>query len=223
MMVSAGVMSFARLCSGAAVIAALVFSSAGWTQQTLIPVDEAASQQDFFTFRARLQAVIARRDAKALLEVVHNNIKNSFGGDDGIAEFRKKWKPEASNSTLWRELGAVLALGGTFAGDSRFVAPYVFSRWPEKVDSFENVAIIGERVRVRAAPSRNGAIVASLSFVIVPLRRMQKGHDGWTAIQRPDGKTGYVATQYVRSPIAYRAFFERTDNRWRLVTFVAGD
>jgi len=216
-------MTFAHLCSRAAVIAALVFSSAGWTQQTLAPVDEAASQPEFFAFRALLHDAIARRDVAAVLAVVHKNIKNSFDGDDGIAEFRKKWKPEAADSVLWRELGAVLALGGTFAGSSRFVAPYVFSRWPENVDSFENVAIIGERVRVRAAPSREDAIVGSLSFVIVPLHRAQQGHDGWTAIRRSDGKTGYVATQYVRSPIRYRAFFELTDNRWQLVTFVAGD
>src|SRR5688500_6749978 len=82
----------------------------------LPPVDEAANQPDFFTFRARLQAAIARRDAEAVLAILHKDIRNSFGGDGGIEEFKKKWRLAEADSVLWKELGTVLALGGSFDG-----------------------------------------------------------------------------------------------------------
>ena len=216
-------MSFAQSCRFALVACTLILVSDASAQQTFLPVDQAASQPDFFTFRAHVQAAIARRDASALLAIVHKQIKNSFGGDDGIEEFKKKWKPEGSDSDLWKELGTALALGGSFDREGRFIAPYVYSRWPEKTDSFENLAIVGVNVRVRESPRNDSATVDSLSFVIVPLLREQKEHEGWTAIRRRNGKPGYVASQYARSPIDYRAVFARIDGRWQLTTFVAGD
>ena len=216
-------MSFAQSCRFALVACTLILVSDATAQQTFLPVDQAASQPDFFTFRAHLQAAIARRDAAALLAIIHKQIKNSFGGDDGIEEFKKKWKPEGSPSDLWKELGTALALGGSFDREGRFIAPYVYSRWPEKTDSFENLAIVGVNVRVRESPRNDSAAVDSLSFVIVPLHREQKEHEGWTAIRRRNGKPGYVASQYARSPIDYRAVFARIDGRWQLTTFVAGD
>jgi hypothetical protein len=120
-------------------------------------------------------------------------------------------------------LGAVLALGGSFDREGRFIAPYIFSRWPDKIDSFENIAIVGANVRVRESPRNDSTIVDSLSFVIVPLLREQKEHEGWISIRRRNGKPGYVVSQYARSPIDYRAIFARIDGRWQLITFLAGD
>ena len=117
----------------------------------------------------------------------------------------------------------MLALGGTFDREGHFIAPYVFSRWPEKVDSFENVAIIGANVRVRETPKHDSPSIGSLTFVTSPVLAEQKGHEGWTAIRLPKGKAGYVLSQYARSPIDFRAIFERIDNRWRLTSFVEGD
>ena len=216
-------MSFTKLCRSVLVVCTLVFAQASFAQVILRPVDQAASQPDFFTFRAHVQTAIARRDASAVLTIVHKEIKNSFGGDDGIEGFKQKWKLESENSDLWKELGTVLSLGGSFDRAGRFVAPYIFSRWPAKVDSFENVAIIGANVRVREAPRNDSATVGSLSFVVVPLSREQKAHEDWTAIRQPNGKTGYVLSQYARSPVDYRAIFGRIDNQWRLTVFLAGD
>ena len=216
-------MSLARQYGITLFACAVFFAPDAVAQITLRPVDQAASQPDFFTFRAHLQAAIARRDAAAVLAVVHKDIKNSFGGDDGREGFKQKWQPESADSSLWKELGAVLALGGSFDRDGQFVAPYVFSRWPDKVDSFENVAIIGANVRVREAPRNDSATVGSLSFVVVPVLQEKEPHEGWTAIRQPNGKAGYVLSQYARSPIDYRAAFKRIDNRWQLTLFLAGD
>jgi hypothetical protein len=46
---------------------------------------------------------------------------------------------------------------------------------------------------------------------------------GWKHVRLWNGQTGYVASQYVRNPIDYRAWFERTRDGWRLMGFLAGD
>jgi hypothetical protein len=38
-----------------------------------------------------------------------------------------------------------------------------------------------------------------------------------------DGRTGFVAAGYVRSPVDYRAIFRRRGGQWQLLTFIAGD
>jgi hypothetical protein len=38
-----------------------------------------------------------------------------------------------------------------------------------------------------------------------------------------DGKTGYVTSRLVRSPIDYRAMFNKIGGRWQMTFFAAGD
>jgi hypothetical protein len=188
----------------------------------LLPVDQASTRPDFFSFRAGLQRAIARHDVAALMTVVHPQIKNSFGGNDGMDEFRSMWKIDEPGSEIWDELGTVLALGGSFHDAETFVAPYVFSRWPDQIDSFQHVAVIGANVRVRSKPDTTSNPIEIVSFPILPVAREGTDKEGWTAVQ-VDKTVGYVSSAYVRSPIDYRAIFRFEDRRWRLVTFVAGD
>jgi hypothetical protein len=203
---------------------------AGAQVATLRPVDEAARHAEFFSFRAQLLSAIARRDTGAVLAVVDPGIRISFGEEGGSADFRRQWKLDENgghDSQLWAELGAALAFGGSFEGGDRFVAPYVFSRWPSAFDAFEHVAIVGGRVRVRAEGRADAAVIGRLDFAIVPRARVT-GHGpadgpGWTPIRLRDGRTGYIASSLVRSPVDWRALFRRDASGWRLEAFVAGD
>lgn len=195
---------------------------------TLYPVDEAARQAEFFTFRAHLQAAVARHDTTAVLAVVAPDVRNTFGDDNGGDAFRARWQLNTSGSELWHELGLVLALGGTFDDDSTFSAPYIFSRWPGQFDAFAHVAIIGSRVRVRAAPAPTSPVLGTLSFAIVPtadsrLPLTEREARHWTPVRLRDGRVGYVAAAYARRPVDYRAIFRRRDGRWQLLTLIAGD
>jgi hypothetical protein len=123
----------------------------------------------------------------------------------------------------------VLALGGGFRGDSAFAAPYVFSRWPEAFDAFEHATVLGADVRVRAEPRLGSPVLAALSFEIVKLsnsgrsRLTREQAKEWTAVELRGGRTGYIASRYVRSSVAYRALFNKVGGRWRMTAFVAGD
>lgn len=188
----------------------------------LNPVDEAARDPEFFAFRAQLQAAVARHDTEAVLAAVDPSIRTSFGTGGGIEEFRKQWKLPSADSRLWDELGTVLAFGGAFREGGLFAAPYVYGRWPEPFDSFEHVAVLGTNVRVRAEPGPLGRILTALSFEIVKLAAPAPDSE-WTRIKLRDGRTGYISSRYVRSPVDYRALFNKIDGRWRMTAFVAGD
>jgi hypothetical protein len=196
--------------------------------RALLPVDEAVQRPDFFTFRAHLQAAVARRDWTTVLAAVHPDIRSSFGPDDGLPAFRAQWNDGASDGPLWAELGAVLALGGSFDRAGHFVAPYVFSRWPAELDAFEHVAVVGGRVRVRAAPRLDAEVLTAVSYAILP-RATRSGElpagedDRWTGVTLPQGRTGFVAAAYARSPVDYRAIFSDASGRWQMVAFIAGD
>ena len=186
------------------------------------PVDHAASRADFFAFRAQLQAALARRDADALLAAVAPDIKNSFGGDEGVDGFVRLWRPREPDSRVYEELATVLALGGVFEGDETFIAPYVYARWPREFDPFEHVVLIAPDVRISTAPREGTEGAGVSSFVLYPLARNAKDVEGWTAVRTGHG-IGYVPSFLVRSPIDYRAFFVKREGRWQLTIFVSGD
>jgi hypothetical protein len=191
----------------------------------LYPVDEAARQPDFFTFRARLLQTAQTRDTAFLYSVLAPDILNSFGGEGGIAEFKEMWRPEDPASAVWSELTEILSMGGAYSGETLFVAPYTSSSFPDAYAGYEYLAIVGTGVRVRERATTTSAVLAELSFDIVA-RAWQPPDgsvDGWTAIELADGRIGYVAAPYVRSPVARRAGFVLRSGRWQLQFLVAGD
>lgn len=198
-------------------------SAHGAPAQRLEPVDQAASVPDFFSFRARLQAAVARHDTAAVLEALSRDVKLSFGGDDGVDAFKTQWRPDAPDSALWDTLATALALGGSFDAQGRFAAPYVYSRWPAEVDVFSHVVAVGSGVRVRAAADEAAAVIGQLDFSIVALADPAGERPGWTAVKLPAGQVGHVRAQFVRSPIDFRLGFSKKSGRWQIDYFIAGD
>ena len=47
--------------------------------------------------------------------------------------------------------------------------------------------------------------------------------DGWVQIELVGGTEGFMASPFVKSPLGYRAGFEKINGRWRMFFFVAGD
>ena len=192
------------------------------------PVDEGPSDPGFARFRAELLSAIARRDTSALLAVVAPDIRNTFGGDDGIASFRELWRLGEPDSELWSTLETVLRHGGVFrtdGADTSFVAPYVFAAWPGEHDAFEHVATLTDDAVLRAAPDSAAAPLGVVPHAIVRHRWQDAdaAPEGWTAIELPRGLQGWIATADVHSPVGYRAIFARRERSWRMVTLIAGD
>ena len=192
----------------------------------LLPVDQADSS--FAAFRTTLLAALQRRDTTFLYSILAPEIKNSFGGDDSIAGFKRIWRLEQPDSSLvWGSLTRVLNMGGQLQGET-FIAPYVFSAWPNDVDAFEHIAITGTNVPAYAGPA-NAEQVASLSHSILRLEEWPDLDNGVPApgsfarVKLPTGRSVWVSTAQLYSPIGWRAFFEKRNGRWIMTLFVAGD
>lgn len=211
-----------RILRIAAALLLLAAAAPASAQGKLMPVDQAARDPSFIRFRARLLDAVRRKDAEQVYAVLAPDVTSSFGGNGGVAEFREMWGAEHPASELWTTLGEVLRLGGTFMGDSVFAAPYVHGSWPDGVDPFQYGAITGTGVRVRGEPWLGAPVIGSLSYDIVATTG-ERGSNGFRAIRLPDGRRGYVSTQYFRRPVDYRAIFVRRNGRWLLKALVAGD
>ncbi len=121
-------------------------------------------------------------------------------GSTRPAAVRQLRKLLNENSESWEELRAVLALGGGFSSSTAFAAPYVYSRWPESLDSFDCAAVIGRNVRLRTAARLDAPILTTVSYSIV--RRLESNVDKqWSSVRLGDGRSGYIWHAYVRSPV----------------------
>lgn len=193
------------------------------------PVDEAGRDPSLARFRAELLDAVERRDTAFLLETLAEDVLPGFGADRGVEGFRREWLADErpQEERLWPVLEEVLRGGGAFADDSTFVAPYTFAAFPEALDPFLHRVVTGTGVRVRAEPGLGGEVLAHLSHAVVavPERREVVEASGreWMAVRLRDGRRGWIAREYLKHPLDYRAVLVRRDGRWRLRSLVAGD
>lgn len=200
-------------------------------ERQIFPVDEAKKDASFSAFRQKLIAAVKNKDKKFLLSVLDRDVKGSFGGDDGIEDFKKLWKIDSPQSELWNELLIVITNGGKFTKPNKeFCAPYSFTNFPEDLDSFEYQMIFGNNVNLRAQPDSAAKVVAQLSYNVVKVDyensvpdKNKEGAYIWLKLETLGGRKGFVSAQYVRSPINYRACFEKRKGSWLMTFFLAGD
>ena len=194
----------------------------------LPPVDEGAADASFVAFRGRLLAAAAARDTAAVLAAFTPEATVSFGGEAGPEGIRELWfAPEASGD-FFAELVRTLGMGSAVDGGI-VSAPYLFTRFPADYDAFEHVAVVGEEVRVRNAPTLSGGVLASLTHAVVPsaygpgVEPVRADGYTWVPVRLANGERGWVADVFVWSPIGYRIGFEKAGSTWRALYFVAGD
>ena len=184
------------------------------------PFDDARRDPALVGFRARLLASVQARDTQAVLASVAPGVSLGFGGDSGVAEFARMLREPAT----WDELRDILTHGGRLVSDSTFCAPYWTSSGPLPGDGFELSVVIGSSVRVRERPDARASIIASLSYDIVRIdRKPSAGASGWSPVLLRDGRHGFVAAQFVRSPIGMRLVLSRRVGQWRITAYYGGD
>jgi hypothetical protein len=194
----------------------------------LMLVDEASKDPTLVQFRERLLEAVRNRDVEFLSEVIDPNIRTGFGPTGGATEFRRQWKLDTRESPLWDELETILTLGGGFnpsSAGSQFWAPYVYSAWPQQHDAFRSLAVIEDDVPMHERPDSSSRVIGRLSYDIVASIDVPAAElaAGWTRVMTADGRSGWVDSLTVRSPVGYRAGFTRRNGSWKLSAFVSGD
>jgi hypothetical protein len=216
--------------AGACALALLIMAplSADELTERLKFWDDGPKDASFIKFRNELKATIARKDASALFAILSFDIKIDFGSYGGGPEFHKMWKPYDKDSKVWAALSLVVEQGGNFDHPIRFSAPYVYSAFPSDVDGMDKVVVTNEAAVLRAQPKADAAIVRKLDRDILTIvngakAQHEAGPDDWTEVKDAKGNKGFVLARDVRSPIDYRAYFEKHKGKWQMTVFVAGD
>jgi hypothetical protein len=193
---------------------------AGWGKAR--PVDDASKDPSLAAFRDTLLDIARRRDSAALSARLAPTIRFSFGDSrGGPAGFFAHWKKYQSMDKLWTTLADVLEHGGRMRDSVSFMAPWTFTALPDSLDAFEYLVVRDSNVVVQARASSDSAI-GTLSFDIV--RTNGPPTDSlWRAISLRDGRTGFVESRSIRSPVDYRIGLRKSGGRWMIDFFVAGD
>ncbi|WP_047153505.1 SH3 domain-containing protein [Aneurinibacillus tyrosinisolvens] len=198
--------------------------------------DESSKNPALSRFIVQLKATVNKKDTKALLAIVSDDVRFTFGDSNGKKEFIKHWKLDKNpqNSPIWLELQDALALGGDFAkgNSSLYFVPYLYLHFPEKYDAFTHAAIIGKDVNVRTSPNLKAKVVAQLSNEVVQMKYPPSKEIvslggrtyHWIPVMTLDGKKGYVVEKYVRSSVDYRMGIQKNKaGAWKISLFVTGD
>jgi hypothetical protein len=205
-----------------AILALLLAVAPAVHRPQLAPIDQCATLPGFAAFRTSLQAVIARKDGTALLAIVDPDIDISFGGERGQETFLRLWALDhPQTSPVWAELTEMLRLGCASDGTVATV-PALSSLLPERYDVFETMIAVRPGSPLRAKPDDAARVVAKLDWDIVELGQWD-GRSEWIPVKLADGRRGYVRKNEVRSPIGYRATFEKVHGDWKITTFLEGD
>lgn len=211
----------------------------------MLPRNEVYKDSALTTFICKLQYAIMRKDVGFLLSVVDKNVKNSFGGNDGIEEFKKVWKVEDANSPIWGCLSKLVSLGGTFSdyktnkgATPSFLFPYVANiQLPnDSIDVYSILVITGDKVNVRQNPDKASRAINQLNYDMVYVdydKSFPKNKPGaienevekeWLYVTTLDRKiTGYVFREFTWSPVGYRLFLNKIDGQWKITCLLMGD
>ena len=202
-------------------LALFVTASADAQVGRLPPRDGCAQDASFKLFRSELVAAIAKKDAERLLSLTANDIEFSFGDGAGKADFIANWKlARPEESAIWAHLAEALQLGCGAVGDY-LGAPSMFIDFPETLDAFDHVVAAGTGITAHAEPRAGSQVLAWLDWHILPTIEEEGGD--WVKVRLADDRPAYVKRDEVRSPLDYRAIFQKRDGRWLMTAFVAGD
>jgi hypothetical protein len=205
-------------------VAAAVLLSAG-VPSRLPPVERCVGDPAFAKFRSELQSSVARRDAEDLFRLMADDVRITFGGRSGKADFRDYWQRSASRrQALWRELDAVLRLGCATDVDGQGVEYRAFPAMFVTGDDLDGFTTWVSRpgAMLRAKPSSRSRSLQRLPSWTV-LQADDSDGGAWIAVRTPRGRDGFIARDDARSIIDYRLIAKRRGERWMITAFIAGD
>ena len=184
------------------------------------PRDTCGDLEGAAEFRERLAQAIHARDTDAFLALVAEDIKLDFGGGTGREELRSRLA--SSDRDLGEELDDLLALGCSANKQGGITIPWYFDQNISGVDPMAGMIVTGEKVPLRESPDEEGQPLLTISWDVVEIRNF-KPDDAYQQVRTTEGDEGFIATDKLRSLIDYRLLATRRNDRWSIVSFVAGD
>jgi len=184
------------------------------------PQDTCAEVEGANQFRTRLADAVKARDVDAVVALAADDVKLDFGGGGGAAELRARLADEQLG--LWGELDALMALGCSANEQGGITIPWYFDQDMGEADPGYAMLVTGEDVPLLERPDAAGKPVETISWDLVEIASLNP-ESLFQRVEASDGKVGFIATDKLRSLIDYRLIASSRNDRWRIISFVAGD
>ncbi len=198
----------------------------GESNTQLVPIDETNEDPSFASFKIKLMKAIQSKDSLFIKKILSEDVIYSFGADperkNATEGFMNYYKINSKKETsFWKDLSRTINLGCTMF-EKTFTCPYVYSKWPDKYDSFSYIAVIEKKAVIRSKPIDTAPKIKSVNYEILKLAPEQKKND-WYTIDLGVKKIGYLAKADGRSSTDFRVEFQKISTGWTLKYFIAGD
>jgi hypothetical protein len=195
--------------------------------RTLAPVDQSAKDPQLAELIAVLVKACEEKDFRPFEAAISPDAIAGFDGSEGVAGFKAAYGIDDPATTFYADFKAAVTLGGAYLDETTYGAPYTYAAWPEDIDSFEFTAAVGDKTSLYAKPSDDSRVLADVTHQFLQVIEEEPdatgaAPEGWIHVTA-NGRHGYVKRSETRSPLDFRAVFQKTANRWWLGAFVAGD
>ncbi|MDH5693159.1 MAG: hypothetical protein OEZ47_08660 [Gammaproteobacteria bacterium] len=191
---------------------------------TLSPVDEGPRDDSFLAFRDRLKQIVQFKEPERLVELVDFRVVNGVGEPAGMKAFSEKWRIDAIDSPIWKELEYILNNGGGFIRSElgvKFCAPYVYSHFPTEIDVRNHVVAMGENIQIKENPELSSSTVLTVSHAVLQTSNWQIITEedtkiDWLKVKVGENQWGYINRTEARAPKDYHACFSNSNEKWRI-------
>jgi hypothetical protein len=107
-------------------------------------------------------------------------------------------------------------------GLAGFVAPYVYALFPDELDASSHFVVVQPAAKLYERPDAMSPVVETLHRDIVEHLEGDLRLVDWHNVRAASGLEGFVREADVRSPIDYRAIFQRRNGQWFITAFTLG-
>ncbi len=191
---------------------------------TVKPHDDIEKGSDFGDFIGEYMDALTNGDEAYIKAHTHPNAKISFGGHSGWSGLVDYWSLDEGSEAFYKMMKTTLSYGAvdTSGGmGNEFTSPYMFTDFPSDFDATQYSVVTGSGVNIRKRPTTESDAFEQATYEV--LKVLAPEEDGWVKVQMQDGSIGYIYSQYIWSPLYYRASFTKVDGTWLLESFVKGD
>jgi hypothetical protein len=184
------------------------------------PQDACGEVEGAEAFRDRLAAAVRARDTDALVSLAATDVTLDFGGGSGSGELRKRLDEPAGE--LWDELAKLMTLGCAANEQGGITIPWFFEQDLGKADPYTAMLVTGTDVPVFSRPDSAAQRIGAISWDLADIAAFDSANR-YQQIKLGEGATGYVATDKLRSQLAYRVIASSRNGKWSITSLVAGD
>ncbi len=202
--------------------------------------DETYKDQSFWKFRIKLENCIVQKDTNLLKSLLAERIYVSKDGcgANGCSkdEFIKYYYSHGGQAELWEEMEKIIRFGFHRIESNKFIYPILREEggfqapsYLKKVNTEEEVIILGEFVNIREKPDLNAKIIKQASFekfhcdcnIITHKETTIQRVEGmdWLEIYLNDSQVGYVAANYTSYFIYKEMTISKVNGEWKIISF----